>query len=232
MIREEQKGFSLNVDGSDTHDRLQPQEVPPAVQAEVLRASFHATRPLVGIHGAALCTPSGCLLLPGVPGSGKSTLAAALMAEGYTYLTDELVLIMSGTHVIFPLPVSLGLKLGSWRVLGESFPTLDALPTFRQLDGTKVRYLAPVPTALPSKIDYTARTLVFPIYDPNGKNELSEISTAEALYRLAEAGYALPGRLEHSIVEELIEWIRPLSCYELRIRSLSAAVSAVHGLMA
>lgn len=231
-IRDEQQGFSLSVNGSDTQDRLQPLEVPPVVQAEVLRASFHAARPLVGIHGAALCTPTGCLVLPGAPGSGKSTLAAALMAEGHTYLTDELVLIMPGTHVIRPLPVSLGLKHGSWRVLSEAFPTIEALPIFRQLDGTEVRYLAPVPTALPSGIDYSARTLVFPVYDPNGANELSEISTAEALYRLAAAGYALPGRLEHNVVEALIEWIRPLSCYDLRIRSLGAAVSAVDGVMA
>lgn len=231
-IRDEQQGFSLSVNGSDTLDRLQPLEVPPVVQAEVLRANFHAARPLVGIHGAALCTPTGCLVLPGAPGSGKSTLAAALMAEGHTYLTDELVLIMPGTHVIRPLPVSLGLKPGSWRVLSEVFPTIETLPTFRQLDGTEVRYLAPVPTALPSGVDYAARTLVFPVYDPNGNNELLEISTADALYRLAAAGYALPGRLEHNVVEALIEWMRPLSCYDLRISSLGAAVSAVDGVMA
>jgi len=231
-IREEQQGFSLSVNGSNTQDCLQPQEVPAVVQAEVLRAGFHATRPLVGIHGAALCTPTGCLLLPGAPGSGKSTLAAALMAEGYTYLTDELVLILPGTHVIRPLPVSLGLKPGSWRVLGEAFPTIEALPTFRQLDGTEVRYLPPLPTALPSGIDYAARTLVFPVYDPNGKNELCELSTAEALYRLSAAGYALPGRLEPNVVEALIEWIRPLPCYELRLHALGEAVSTVNRLLA
>ena len=202
------------------------------IHREALLAAYESSDCLAAIHAGAICHEQGCLLLPGASGSGKSTLTAALMDSGLTYLTDELVLLMPDTHVIRPLPVSLGLKRGSWPVLAPVFPMLESLPVYLQEDGTEVRYLTPTQSRLPEDTGYAVHSLVFPRYEAGARTGLTGLSAAEALYRLAEAGYAVPGQLESDVVEELIDWISRLECYELRLGDLNSAVSAIKELLA
>lgn len=231
-ITEDASGFSLSRDGARVRDAMRRQELAPAVHREALLAAYASTDCLAGIHAGAVRNEYGCLLLPGAPGSGKSTLTAALVAEGFTYLSDDLALIVRDTHVIRPAPVSIGLKRGSWAVLAHAFPGVEALSTYCQEDGTEVRYLAPPKTQLPSDSGSPAALVVFPTYEPQGPTELTRISAAKALYRLAEAGYAIRGQLEPRVVEDLIAWITPLECYELRLSVLSEAISKLKGLLA
>jgi len=231
-ISRDARGFSLFRDGLSVRGPMPGCELAPAVHREVLLAAYESTDCLAAVHAGAVRNEHGCLLLPGSPGSGKSTLTAALVAEGFTYLTDECALIRPDTHVVRPVPVSLGLKRGSWAMLSHSFPRIEAAPTFCQEDGTEVRYLVPPETRLPVDSGCPAAALVFPIYEPHVPTELTPISTANALYRLAAAGYAIPGPLETRVVEELIAWINPLDCYELRLTVLSEAVSKLKDLVA
>jgi hypothetical protein len=149
------------------------------------------------------------------------------MEAGHTYLTDELVLLMPACHMIRPVPVSLGIKRGSWPVLEPQYPRLGAQPIHRQPDGTEVRYLTPSEDRLPGGDSYPIRAIIFPRYAADGPTDLRELGAAEALYRLAEAGYAVPGHLEPSVVAELVSWISLMHCYELGVRDLDTAVTQV-----
>ena len=60
------------------------------------------------IHAAAFCIGDRGVMMPGKSGSGKSSLAAWLTAQGYTYLTDELVLLSEAGRIRpFTRPLSL-----------------------------------------------------------------------------------------------------------------------------
>jgi hypothetical protein len=171
-------------------------------------------------------------LLPGAKGSGKSTLTAALVAAGFTYLTDELSLLTSGLGRFRAAPVSLGLKSGSWPLLATRFRGLEGLPKHRQADGREVRYLAPPRDAPLDQRVHTAECLVFPQYEAGGPTELCSVGPVEALYRLAEAGYAVPDSLDDQRVQFLIDWVGQLDCYRLRMGDIASAVLKIQALLA
>jgi hypothetical protein len=72
------------------------------------------------IHAGAVVTPGGeGILILGESGSGKTTLVAALVQEGFGYLSDEAAAIELATGLVHPWPR----PLGFW-------PESTALPRF------------------------------------------------------------------------------------------------------
>jgi hypothetical protein len=109
-----QNSYMLLRDGLPISDCVQLLELAPLIQRQALLAAYEHTDYFMAIHAAAVCNhDKRCFLMPGISGSGKSTLTAALISSGFTYLTDELSLLVSDTLFIRPAQVSLGLKQGS-----------------------------------------------------------------------------------------------------------------------
>jgi len=221
--------YTLSRNGQGLEQHIPPSGLAPLVVRHALLTAYERSDCLVAIHAAAVGSSGGCLLLPGAPGSGKSTLAAALMGEGVACLTDELVLLSKDQHVQ-PVPVSLGLKAGSWQLLRHHYPELDTSPVHHQADGTPVRYLPPSQEG-PSQWNRTVRAIVFPQWVRVTPDPLTKIGTAQALYRIAEAGYALPGTLDASILTQLIDWLNPIDCFTLGVRDLETATSQIKALL-
>jgi hypothetical protein len=229
-ITESPRGYALFKDARLVSRCRDQAELAPMIQREVLLAAYEATECLAAIHAAAVFKQDRCILMPAAKGSGKSTLTAGLLATGYAYLTDELSVLMPGSGDIRPAPVSLGLKYGSWPVLAPIYPTLKNLPTHLQAGEIKLRYLTPPSDSLPSRQAYPVTHIVFPQYRAGKPTALKPLGHAEALWRIAEGGYAVQGRLNQTEVERLIDWILPLPCYELSIGSLEGAISELERL--
>jgi hypothetical protein len=80
----------------------------------------------------------------------------------------------------------------------------------------------------PLPIDY----IVFPQFLKDGnKALLAEISAAEGLCRLAEAGYEMQGEMTAESVKQLVAWITNVPCYEMRFNQLDDAVSVMLSLV-
>jgi hypothetical protein len=208
-------------------------QIAPYVHAEILLAAYNATECFIAMHSAALCKNGRCVLLPGVSGSGKSTLAAALAGSGFEYCTDELTLITRQPYGVRPVPISLGIKEGSWSVLEDYFPGIKELPCHVRRDMKRVRYMPP---PKPFCDDHAAEGLpiqcvVFPTYQKNASTVVRPISPADALCRIADAGYDVSGRLNAAFVSELVEWVGGLRCYELHYSSMQDAIEQVKGLV-
>jgi HprK-related kinase A len=89
------------------------------------------------VHAAVVAKDDEALVLPGAPGSGKSTLTAALVADGWRLLSDELTLIEPASGLIQPIarPISLkneSIALAQRLLPGARFsPTVKATPKGR-----------------------------------------------------------------------------------------------------
>jgi hypothetical protein len=71
------------------------------------------------VHGAALETGGGAVILSGMSGSGKSTLALELTRRGFRFLSDEIAAICRSTHRIHPFPRAIGSRENTSKLLGK-----------------------------------------------------------------------------------------------------------------
>ena len=210
------------------------EELAPLLHGQVLLNAYSRADCLTAIHAAAVSNGDTCMVFPASSGSGKSTLTAALIASGFHYCTDELVLLKHHSHTIQAASAGIGIKSGAWPVLQAFHPELEDLPIFLRQDAKRVRYLLPPKHLLANDTAqcYPLHSLVFPRYQPEQPTSLTRISPADALCRLTEAGYDMQGGLDAERVEELVGWIAGISCYELHVHDLQEAVSRVADLLA
>jgi hypothetical protein len=208
------------------------EEVPPLLLAHTASVAYLNTERLVGLHAAAISRDKRCIVFPAVSGSGKSTLTAALVACGYDYCTDELVLIMRNSPQVRTAPVAMSTKSGSWPVLRKYYPDIDRLPVYLRADGKTVRYLLPR-GSLAAAFDQgsSVQAVVFPRYEPGQAASLSSITAGDALCRVTEAGYDIDGGLDRQSVVALIDWMSRHPCYELLFDDLDDAVAVIDGLL-
>ncbi len=154
---------------------------------EANRQAIEHTADRVLLHAAAAASDGRGVVLTGPMGAGKSTLVAALVRDGFEYLTDEVVAIQPGTTTVdpYPKPIALG-------GFGLAIPT--ALnPIHPELPTGMDRYVgdrwlvAPEAIAEPTSID----VVVVPRYEPGAMPSLEPLRPADALVALAEHAFNL-----------------------------------------
>jgi hypothetical protein len=209
-------------------------EIVPMIYGNAAKLVYEAADCFAAVHAAAVAKGSTCVLMPAVSTSGKSTLTAALIASGYEYCTDDLAILTSMPTRLRPVPMQIGLKTGSWEVLAAFYPELASLPTHRRPDGQLVKYLQPAAHGVARSSDERLQVVavVFPKFVRGSATQLRQISRAEALTRMAEAGYDLSGKLDRYSVEALVQWFETLQCYELQFESLGEAVESFANVLA
>lgn len=202
-------------------------EIVPMLYGNTAKLIYEAADCFAALHAAGVAINGRCALLPAVSTSGKSTLTAALLAAGYQYCTDDLAILAAAPMRLRPVPMKIGLKSGSWDLLARAWPELASQPSYRRADGQLVKYLDP---HVRSDLCATDESLpivavVFPKYINGSAPELVRLSRANALARMAEAGYDLSGGLDSASVEALVAWFATLEPYELRFDDLDEAVA-------
>ena len=203
-------------------------EVAPIVNAHIQITSFLEVDCLSVFHSGVVHNKGGVVLLSAGSGSGKSTLTAALMCSGKKYFTDELA-ILTHDKKIRPAPGCVVLKEGSWNVIKEFYPKIIELMTHKRLDKKIVKYIPPIslPTKEQLKQGEEVKAIVFPNYLPENSTELIKISSADALVKITDAGYHTNQSLNHESVAKLVEWIKDIPAYELKVNDLKKAVNLI-----
>jgi len=205
----------------------------PLVHANILILVYELSNCLAGIHAAAVRWKDHCILMPALSGSGKSTLTGALVGSGFQYCSDDMVLLTRKPVKVRPATVSIGLKSGSWDLLSKYHPILATLPTHIRNDGRSVRYLPPPTNELAnnSTTMLNISHIVFPSYQSEISAAIQPISQAEGLCRIAEAGYDIHGGLSVARVQQLVDWIAKIPCYDFQYSNLGKAVDAIKSLL-
>lgn len=136
------------------------------------------------IHAGAVVTASGeALLLPGQSGSGKTTLVAALVQEGFGYLSDEAAAIDPITRMVYPYPRALTLK----ERRNDLLPGLSHLGNGSTLAGVQWHLLPeeirPGAVASPGPVGF----VIAPKYQPDASTTLTPMTQAKTVAELAVA---------------------------------------------
>lgn len=195
---------------------------------------WHLNRSVLGsapahllVHAAALEHHGDGVLLPGPSGSGKSTLAAALVMGGMGYLSDEVAAVDPARLVLVPFPKPLTLKEGSWDVLAELAPAVDAVPAaYRERQWhVDPRTIRPRSIAGPCR----PRLMVFPCYHPGATTRLAPLGRAEAVAKLAANAFSLPFPGQQGL-GTMAELVRDCLAFTLVVGDLDEACATITSL--
>lgn len=233
-VQQDAAGYFLRLDERPIAWCKTRQELTPLLHGQLVADAYERAECLIALHAAAVSNGDECLVFPALSGSGKSTLTAALLAAGFKYCTDELVLVQAHTHRVQTIAAGIGIKPGSWEVLRAFHPRISELDTHLRLDGQSVRYLLPEKQQLfaDGARHHPVRALVFPVYRAGADARLQPVTPADALCRLTEAGTDVNGELDSSRVAQLVDWIAGVDSYELLYSDLDEAITHVRRLLA
>lgn len=204
----------------DTHPTL-------ARVVQVLLRLEHPQRSLLAYcHAAAVDRGGRSLLMPGSGGMGKSTLTGFLVANGFSYLGDDIVAIAEDDGSLLPLPSCLSVKSGSWPLLEEFFPALSQLPTLHRF-GRDIRYVEPQGNyqCLPAAAAPSA--ILFPRYTTGAPTCLDQLSPLQTMIRLIGADAAMIVPATEARLAKLLSLVEQTPAFELTYSDLPGAMQAI-----
>jgi hypothetical protein len=191
------------------------------VERLLLQNVVPATPHLLTLHAAALQRDGRTLLLAGPSGAGKTTLSLALARAGWSFGSDEIVLVGRDFN-LRPLPLPPCIKADAFGLIETWFPELRSSSEHERY-GRIVKYLpiksAPLP-ALPGSV-------VFIRFDPGGATEIQPVAQFSALERLLAQCVFVPHGFQHDDVEELLRWHGEQRYFDLAFSDCDTAVAAL-----
>lgn len=166
------------------------------------------------LHAGAVSKDDHCILLPGSSGNGKSTLTSWLIANGYQYLTDELVF-LSNEGLVTPLTRPINLKVTdgheTWLVSEE-----DREEVISDQNGSMIPHRLLNPDF--SAIQPRATHIVFPEFSRESKVKLEELSPARSCLYLMQS-HVNARNLDGHGVPDLSDIVRRCKSYKLTYSS-------------
>ena len=212
--------FTLTRDGLMLRGSCAGHDLLEWLMWDVNRSAAEASSRYLLLHAAAVEHGGAGVLLPGASGAGKSTMAAALVMDGFGYLTDELVG-LAGREMV-PFPKALSLDRSSAGVLGLPIPPHEGHGTFH----------VPADELRPASLGRPCEPVlvVFPRIDPSRPTTMDEMDSADAMLALIANCVNLPahgGRAFHL----LAEIVAASRCYRLSFSEIGDACRMVRGRM-
>jgi hypothetical protein len=201
------------------------QSLPPMVQGILSSVALRHHDFLLALHAGGIAWADKVMLLVGKSRSGKSTLTAALLGEGWDYLSDDMILIERESLDAKSMPCSLGIKPGGWELLASRFPRREPPRQHLRADGQSVGYLSPPPPRRGFLLPRTVQWIVFPSLSPAEPGNLQALSPLEGLQRLVTHCCGIPSALQPGDIRRLIEWSAGVSWFELKVGDLDTAVA-------
>ena len=226
-IYQEQDAFILSRDlqeisRTDSHENVALDAI-----REITRMSYQSPACLAVLHAGAVASSGQAILIAGKGGSGKTTLAAALIKNGFVHISDDVAPILNDNHEVFPVPVALCVKQGSWQALKMWYPKLTHQRIYQRL-GKRVRFLSPGSSVAHAPYrSYPISHILFSRYQPGTSASLTPLSAAGVLQHMIDAGSVLGGGFNSAKVESFLTWIERLRGYVLEYDNLPNALELI-----
>lgn len=189
-------------------------ELVPALERLVEGEMVGALWDRLVFHAGAVAKDGIAVVLPAEPGGGKTSLVAALLEQGFEYLSDEFAFIDPESLRVLPFPKALCFKEGGI----ELFPHLKPKGLYVEWDmgGEMGRLWYLDPSDLGSGVSGEAkkvRYIIFP--EREGKGEIVGISKAKAVLKLARNLLNFDF-LGPDVLDAMVELVRGTECLCLR----------------
>ena len=217
--------LTISVDGGDLSFKINYEQVLWLLMQDVItRLNGISTTHLI-FHAAALAFANNGVILCGQSGSGKSSLAAWLTANGFQYLTDEVIALPTDGDEISGLSRSIVLKRGSAFIWQRWLSNKDA-DGFMQFNDESAWIESTLFNTDAARAAVKPRVLIFPRYVPESEFHFERLTPADALFRLLQClvnarnfpdhGMAATARLARQVIafsltysdiESATEWV-------------------------
>ena len=199
--------------------QLLPAEVLPLIIDSMQILTYQHSDYSFCFHGAALETPEGMLLLPGVSGAGKSTLSAMFVLRKCKLYSDEYI-VLDKDFNLKTLMLPIAIKSGSWDLLSKHYPELNESPEFLRLDGRRLKYIWPPSFSKNTKLSpntYRKTLILNPKFSKNNtsKETVRELSVISTLTMLIGCGYQVGIELNEEKIEKLLAYIQDTKRYHI-----------------
>jgi hypothetical protein len=210
-----------------------PSALPEWVKGAPLRVLFHWCMGLRGkqlVHGAAVGTRDGGVLISARGGSGKSTTALACLASGMAYAGDDYVVV--GTEPPHVANLYCTAKIAAPQLL--RFPWLrDMVVNAEALAQDKALVVLNGPYAEQIVEEFPLRAILIPTITGRRGTDVRRTSAASALAALAPTTLLFHPRGGEHELKTLGELVRAVPTYVLEcgteISEIPATISAVLG---
>ena len=194
----------------------------------ILLAALDAEPTLVHVHAGAVANRDGTAIIAGIPGSGKSTAIVTLLSSGFSYLTDErLVLSPDGLRVAgFPKPISL--VWGSRQMFTHLDPRRTSIGTTSreawQIPASSIGRCSPQKFTAPSLV-------IFISYKANAPLRTTLVEPLDAAARLMTDSPDVISR-GHAGAHAIVSLTASVPCIELEYSNAADLVSTTNALLA
>jgi hypothetical protein len=180
------------------------------------------------LHAGAVSADGRAVVMPAASNHGKSTLTTALVAAGYSYLTDEAAAIEDDLQVR-AFPKSIALDPGSFPLFSHLAPA-EAADALSRAIACREWHVDPklVGTTAPSA---TVAAIVCPHWRAGTTTRVSPVDPTEALHLLlGEAfDFATAGQ---TVFDRLVRMVRDVPVFRIGYSDLNEAVIAVGEILA
>lgn len=200
------------------------QGLAPMIQGTLSSLALRRYPYLLALHAGGIARGDKAMLLVGESRSGKTTLTAALLGEGWDYLSDDMILIERNSLTAKAMPCSLGIKPGGWELLSSRFPEREPPRPHLRADGQTVRYFSPPAPRQSFLLPRTVRWIVFSSLSSDAPGGPRVLHPLTGLQRLLQHCCGIPNALESGDVHRLIEWSAGIAWFELKVADLDTGV--------
>jgi len=179
------------------------------------------------VHAGGVARHGAAVVLPAAMESGKSTLTAGLVRAGFSYFTDEAVMLDWETLAVIPFPKPISLDPGSWPLFPELEPDAPLPSGFKQ-----DQWHIPPDAIRPGAVGASCpvRYVVFPKYTEGATTQLIPLRRAEATVEFAKNTFRFNEQPRRSL-DTLAAVVSEAECYRLDVGDLEGAVALVSELV-
>lgn len=179
------------------------------------------------VHASTVERNGRGYIFPGAPGSGKSTLCAALVCRGWRLLSDEMAMISLVDGLLWPIPRPISLKNASVDIIrnfGDNVVMGELVADTAK--GNLTHMQPPKASVQSAQVPARPYAVVFPRYRAGAETELTEITKAQTLIRLAENCFNYPvlGSAGFSCLADVVDQTH---CLTLSYSKLEEAIAAL-----
>ena len=176
-------------------------------------------------HACAVANQTNALMLTGDSGSGKSSLTAILIANGYSFISDDFTPILSDDSCLYCYPSAISVKENFFSQASSIFKDFD------KLESQYINYIKGWVKYLPPKFgtinSFPCNSVVQVRYDPKGPNILTEINKSEAVKQFLPDAW-IPCDEKHA--KKFISWIINTNFYSLHYSCNEKAINLINNL--